>query len=136
MGWIKTLNHYKGDFLWNTTQVAQLTTIELGLGITAACAATFRPLIQKYIGSGRTTKSGGYSGQPVSAHTMRLRSFKDEQEHSDTTPIVGGIQKTTTYITTVSRGEGYGKMPEIELTDSSEAADKSRSRNFPNDSPV
>ncbi|KAF2153594.1 hypothetical protein K461DRAFT_293847 [Myriangium duriaei CBS 260.36] len=46
--YVHTLRGYKGDFLFDTFPVAALSTIEVGLGITAANAATFRPLIKRW----------------------------------------------------------------------------------------
>lgn len=38
---------YKGDFLYQTSPIAALSSLEIGLGIVAANAATFRPLLQR-----------------------------------------------------------------------------------------
>ena len=40
MPYLSTLDHYKGDFLFTTVNVAMLPTLEVGLGITAANLAT------------------------------------------------------------------------------------------------
>ncbi|KAF2152145.1 hypothetical protein K461DRAFT_294983 [Myriangium duriaei CBS 260.36] len=42
---------YKGDTLYETAITTMLAVWELGLGITAACAATLRPLLQRWLGS-------------------------------------------------------------------------------------
>ncbi|KAF2150325.1 hypothetical protein K461DRAFT_215976, partial [Myriangium duriaei CBS 260.36] len=51
--YVHTLRHYKGDFLYNTFEVAVLSTIEVALGIGAANCATLRPLFQKALEGSR-----------------------------------------------------------------------------------
>ena len=62
-----SLKEYKGDFLYRTTSFAIWTTVEVGVGITAGCIATLRPLMTR---SGSLTSfetSGGQSsGMPFS----------------------------------------------------------------------
>ncbi|KAH0362214.1 integral membrane protein, partial [Aureobasidium melanogenum] len=45
--YIWTLDHYKGEFLWRTADVAIWTTVEMGIGITAGNLGTLRPLMQR-----------------------------------------------------------------------------------------
>ncbi|KAF9694973.1 hypothetical protein EKO04_006862 [Ascochyta lentis] len=56
-----TLKPYKGDFLYRTTDFAIWTTVELGIGITAGCIATLKPLFKAALGS-----TGQNSGMPWS----------------------------------------------------------------------
>jgi hypothetical protein len=68
-----TLKPYKGDFLYRTTDFAIWTTVEVGIGITAGCIATLRPLMKSTMGSsGQTSgkwwsrkKSSVFSGTPL-----------------------------------------------------------------------
>jgi len=52
--YIYNLKHYKGDFLYKVSQIAILSSTEVGLGASAASAATLRPLVQRWLGE-RTT---------------------------------------------------------------------------------
>ncbi|KAF4548353.1 Hypothetical protein D9617_29g007300 [Elsinoe fawcettii] len=122
--YLSTLNHYKGDFLFNTTEVAMLTTVEVGLGITAACAATFRPLVQRWMGStnGATYVTSNHAGGLTNGRSVRLRDMEN-----------GGLDgrggtKNTTYIATVTRGDSWSRMPDlIPTTESKEALTDARS---------
>lgn len=42
------MEQYKGEFLWRTSDVAIWTSIEVGIGITAGCLATLRPLLKRF----------------------------------------------------------------------------------------
>ncbi|PNS21980.1 hypothetical protein CAC42_578 [Sphaceloma murrayae] len=120
--YLSTLNHYKGDFLWNTTEVAMLTTVEVGLGITAACAATFRPLVQRWLGSSRGTAYVSTShGAPTNGRSVRLRDLEN-----------GGLggppgTKNATYIATVTRGDSWSRMPDLVPSESKEILTDARS---------
>jgi hypothetical protein len=46
-----TLKEYKGDFLYRTTDFAIWTTVEVGVGITAGCMATLKPLFKSTFSS-------------------------------------------------------------------------------------
>ncbi|KAG8625290.1 hypothetical protein KVT40_007041 [Elsinoe batatas] len=121
--YLHTLNHYKGDFLWNTTEVAMLCTVEIGLGITAASAATFRPLVQRWIaGSNSATYVvGNHQGGVAGGRSMRLQNMDNG---------IGGRPgtKNTTYIATVTRGDSWSRMPDlIPTTESKEALNDGRS---------
>ncbi|KAF2210361.1 hypothetical protein CERZMDRAFT_28819, partial [Cercospora zeae-maydis SCOH1-5] len=43
---IESFDGWEGDFLFNTVGVAIWTTVEIGVGITAGCMATLRPLFR------------------------------------------------------------------------------------------
>lgn len=45
---VHTLADFKGEFLYNNADVAIWTTVELGIGCTAANAATLRPLLSRF----------------------------------------------------------------------------------------
>ncbi|KAI4724931.1 hypothetical protein E4T49_07330 [Aureobasidium sp. EXF-10728] len=45
---VHTLKDFKGEFLFNTSDVAIWTTVELGIGCTAANAACLRPLLSRF----------------------------------------------------------------------------------------
>ncbi|KAH8704334.1 hypothetical protein GQ44DRAFT_732482 [Phaeosphaeriaceae sp. PMI808] len=62
-----SLKEYKGDFLYRTTGFAIWTTVEVGVGITAGCIATLRPLMARSGGLPSFGTSGGQSsGMPWS----------------------------------------------------------------------
>lgn len=56
-----TLKPYKEDFLYRTTDFAIWTTVEVGVGITAGCIATLKPLFKAALES-----TGQNSGMPWS----------------------------------------------------------------------
>lgn len=47
------------DFLYSTADVAIWSTVETGIGITAAAAATLRPLLRSFFGSNGSTPGAG-----------------------------------------------------------------------------
>jgi hypothetical protein len=53
-----------GDFLYSTSDVAIWSTVETGLGITAAAVATLRPLLRNFLGTGSSAEGGGNSARP------------------------------------------------------------------------
>ncbi|PSK42596.1 hypothetical protein B9Z65_4510 [Elsinoe australis] len=120
---LSTLNHYKGDFLWNTTEVAMLTTVEVGLGIAAACAATFRPLVQRWLGGstrGATYVTSNHAGA-VTGRSVKLRDLENGG--------LGGanVSKNGTYIATVTRGDSWSRMPDLIPSESKEVLTEERS---------
>lgn len=50
-----------GDFLYSTSDVAIWSTVETGLGITAAAIATLRPLLRQFFGGGSSAEGAGTS---------------------------------------------------------------------------
>ncbi|KAH7357489.1 hypothetical protein BKA66DRAFT_574314 [Pyrenochaeta sp. MPI-SDFR-AT-0127] len=62
-----SLKEYKGDFLHRTTSFAIWTTVEVGVGITAGCIATLRPLMRCSLLS-FSRSAGQSSGMPLSKH--------------------------------------------------------------------
>jgi hypothetical protein len=57
-----TLNNSKHEFLYRTTDFAIWSTVEVGVGITASCIATLRPLL-------KSTFSDQSTGLPWSRNT-------------------------------------------------------------------
>ncbi|KAG8626643.1 hypothetical protein KVT40_005588 [Elsinoe batatas] len=51
IGFGSSFKGYKGDFLYATTPIAVLSTLELGFGIVTANVATLRPLFQRFFPS-------------------------------------------------------------------------------------
>lgn len=49
------------DFLYSTSDVAIWSTVETGLGITAAAVATLRPLLKTFFGGGSSARGHGTS---------------------------------------------------------------------------
>ncbi|KAF7532905.1 hypothetical protein G7054_g7549 [Neopestalotiopsis clavispora] len=56
-----------GDFLYSTADVAIWSTVETGLGITAACVATLRPLLKTFFG-GSSARGNGTSARAAGWH--------------------------------------------------------------------
>ncbi|KAF2167879.1 hypothetical protein M409DRAFT_53830 [Zasmidium cellare ATCC 36951] len=101
----ESFDGWNGDFLYNTVGVAIWTTVEVGVGITAGCLATLRPLIRMAfdrlgVGSSSNRKYRPSGGQPHSRSRMtpshRLDEFAPGHGHTITT-ITG------------NRGETVGK---------------------------
>ncbi|KAJ4289895.1 hypothetical protein N0V90_011228 [Kalmusia sp. IMI 367209] len=93
-----TLKPYKGDFLYRTTDFAIWTTVEVGIGITAGCIATLKPLVKS---SFLSTRSGQQStGNPWSKGTgSKLGSRLGRQTPMglhELKPVTGKSAMTTT----------------------------------------
>lgn len=109
-----TLGEYKGDFLWRTSDVAIWTTVEVGVGITAGCIATLKPMVRPFLracgistntaasrNSGwKWTKNrgrsgvGGRSGKPTFSE-QPLDNLRPATEKATTTTTVVGRANTT-----------------------------------------
>lgn len=100
-----------------------LTTVEVGLGITAACAATFRPLVQRWLGGstrGATYVTSNHAGA-VTGRSVKLRDLENGG--------LGGanVSKNGTYIATVTRGDSWSRMPDLIPSESKEVLTEERS---------
>lgn len=51
------------DFLYSNADVAIWSTVETGVGITAACVATLRPLLRTFFGGGSSARGNGTSAR-------------------------------------------------------------------------
>ncbi|ORX94210.1 hypothetical protein BCR34DRAFT_499411 [Clohesyomyces aquaticus] len=105
MKYIHTLTH-GDDFLWATTDVAIWSTVEPGIGITAASMATLKPLLQLclyYMGLGAAPQSARLRASEHSSRSGRKRRGQNSYHHSpslelrpadgSTSTIVSGPQK-------------------------------------------
>ncbi|TKX19239.1 sodium symporter-like protein [Elsinoe australis] len=104
---LHTMNHYKGDFLYNTTQVAMLSALEVGLGITAACAATLRPLFQNLLESHRS----GYATPKVVVHDAESMHLRQLSKGSMGAHLGMGIKKTSS-VEVAYKKDSWTKLPE------------------------
>jgi hypothetical protein len=92
-----TLKPYKGDFLYRTTDFAIWTTVEVGIGITAGCIATLKPLFKAALGT-----TGHNSGMPWSKtpkggfHSKTGGSTFGTQALDDLRPAAERTIRTTT----------------------------------------
>jgi len=108
MPYLWTVKGYKGDFLWRTTDVALWTTVEVGVGITAGCAATLKPLLKSFrnmIGAQSTgspdtegpthgwshANRKAASKQGYSRHAQPLDELRPTYDRSHTTTTVSGL---------------------------------------------
>lgn len=72
-----TLKSYKGEFLYDTSDVAIWTTVEVGVGIIAGCFATLKPLMKQFfILIGLNSTDDPESGLPFSSHKRPYPSRK------------------------------------------------------------
>jgi hypothetical protein len=92
-----TLKPYKGNFLYRTTDFAIWTTVEVGVGITAGCIATLKPLLRSGLLSLGAT--GQSSGKPWSKDTTsKLGDNHGGQPLEELRPVIGNSVTTTTVI--------------------------------------
>lgn len=107
MPFISNLTH-TDDFLYATVDIAIWSIVEPGVGIVAACAATFRPLLQPLFRGrpGWFTKTAGYSGHSSRRRcggvksSQQPRSYAFSQSHSMPTlrpDYVGNYTEITSF---------------------------------------
>jgi hypothetical protein len=90
-----TLKPYKADFLYRTTDFAIWTTVEVGVGITAGCIATLKPLLRSDLLSLGVTRQS--SGKPWSKDTTsKLGDNHGGQPLDELRPVIGDSVTTTT----------------------------------------
>lgn len=109
-----TLKPYKGDFLYRTTDFAIWTTVEVGVGITAGCIATLKPLLKA---SFLTTRSGQRSTGNLYGSGNKLGSRYGRNTAmglQDMRPVIG---KPTTTTTTVTAGRDSSSSDEEKMID-------------------
>lgn len=94
-----SLGAYKGELLYNTTDFAIWTTVEVGVGITAGSLATLKPLFKSVA---LFTSNNRSSKMPWSRNTAsRLGDLRGAQQLDDLAQSGG---KTTTNITFAGSG--------------------------------
>ncbi|KAF2277266.1 uncharacterized protein EI97DRAFT_314786 [Westerdykella ornata] len=77
------------DFFWNAANIAIWSTIEPGVGIIAGCLATLRPLLKRFVTTGRSIRSS-------TSRSIRTasRSLQSPSETSSTQRGPGGGNTT------------------------------------------
>ncbi|KAI5199393.1 hypothetical protein E4T39_06271 [Aureobasidium subglaciale] len=106
---VHTLKDFKGEFLYNTADVAIWTTVELGIGATAANAATLRPLLSRFrthMRGGLPSSTGGSKAFTRGQNTFSRgggRSKRRDQEFDDVMTLdelrAGGLDSGKTEVT-------------------------------------
>ncbi|KAF2624021.1 hypothetical protein BU25DRAFT_424413 [Macroventuria anomochaeta] len=92
-----TLKPYKGDFLYRTTDFAIWTTVEVGVGITAGCIATLKPLFKAALGSTSQNSGMPWSKTPKGFQSKTGGStFGTQQALDDLRPAAERTIRTTT----------------------------------------
>ncbi|KAF1351675.1 hypothetical protein EJ07DRAFT_31159, partial [Lizonia empirigonia] len=92
-----TLKPYKGDFLYRTTDFAIWTTVEVGVGITAGCIATLKPLFKAALGTTGQTSSMPWSKTPKAFQSKNSAStYGTQQVLDDLRPAGERTVRTTT----------------------------------------
>ena len=125
---IETLGRYKGNFLYDTRWVAIMSTYEVGIGITAASAATFRPIIQKCTGS---VGSRHYQSKP----RLNDYPFSNRPSRRRGSQNLFGSKGTSTTI--ITGRESFTNIPDLVMLESlgpadfSDTAHLSRNRGDP-----
>lgn len=143
MPYLHTLADYKGDFLWSTTDVAIWTTVEVGIGITAAGIATLRPLYQRFMRATgfslsvagtvlpwSRSKKQSRSATKQSAYSWRTRSenhaldeFRPRKDCAVTTTTVTAHAKSTSSSDDSFELRGKGSQEQIVSPDVSMGRD-------------
>lgn len=100
---------YHGNFLYTSRTLAILSTAELGIGITTACAATLRPLFEQWFGSNGTRIQSEFKLYTVSGNKSRNSKFQIWKRGGKSNTMTGG---TTT---TITGHETLPEMPELVL---------------------
>ncbi|KAL1304322.1 hypothetical protein AAFC00_000724 [Neodothiora populina] len=107
MPYLYTLKYYKGEFLWRTVDFAIWTTVEVGVGITAACVATLKPLLRPTLalfgiqstqgpGSDMPWSTRGKSGLAGRQRSQQLDDLRPSNDKSLTTTTVTGRRASKT----------------------------------------
>ncbi|KAF2994003.1 hypothetical protein E8E13_002492 [Curvularia kusanoi] len=93
-----TLKPYKGDFLYRTTDFAIWTTVEVGVGITAGCIATLKPLFKAALGSTGQNSGMPWSKTPKGGYGISKTggSYGTQQALDDLRPAGERTVRTTT----------------------------------------
>jgi len=108
----------RGNFLYTSRKIAILSTAELGIGITTACAATLRPLFEQWFGhklkprSVLRTIGGDYVDSWDTAYEQSQTSKRDRKLS----------KKRISWIKTKSTVTGFEtlvEMPELVFLDDS-----------------
>ncbi|KAF3014231.1 hypothetical protein E8E14_009166 [Neopestalotiopsis sp. 37M] len=99
-----------GDFLYSTADVAIWSTVETGLGITAACVATLRPLLKTFFG-GSSARGNGTSARAAGWH----RTGSDHHTKSGDAFDMHDVTSNKFGVTTViDYGKQNGNVQDIE----------------------
>ncbi|KAH6622084.1 integral membrane protein [Boeremia exigua] len=92
-----TLKPYKGDFLYRTTDFAIWTTVEVGVGITAGCIATLKPLFKAVLDSTAQASGLPWSKTPKGGFQSKTGgSYGTQQALDDLRPAAERTVRTTT----------------------------------------
>ncbi|KAJ4991719.1 hypothetical protein SVAN01_02834 [Stagonosporopsis vannaccii] len=92
-----TLKPYKGDFLYRTTDFAIWTTVEVGVGITAGCIATLKPLFKAALGTTGQNSGMPWSKTPKGGFVSKTGgSYGTQQALDDLRPAAERTVRTTT----------------------------------------
>lgn len=105
MPYLWTVKEYKGDFLWRTSDVAIWTTVEIGIGITAACMATLKPLLRHVMhmagiatteqGKSSRLRSNGGLGEINYISDQPLNELRLREDKGATTTTIKGMHRSS-----------------------------------------
>lgn len=123
MPYTTSMKGYKGDFLYRTTDFAIWTTVEVGIGISAGCIATLRPLMKSAF---EMTRSA--SAMPWSRPSLKSGMQPSGQQLSELKPH---IKKSVTITTSRARRESVGSDEETFLGGSMPAEQWQRQQGLP-----
>lgn len=110
MPYLWTVKEYKGDFLFRTSDVAIWTTVEIGIGITAACMATLKPLMRHMMtlagvqstdnvatggGGGKSTRLRSNFGTVQYTSDQPLEELRLREDKGTTTTTIRGMNRSS-----------------------------------------
>ena len=110
IGYVRQLGRLRGDFLYDTYWLLSISMTECGLGISVISAATFKPLVQKWLGRESKSRQTGVMGRLA---TFRSINFQNGGQDSDRTKP--HINSAGTGISTITGRESIGAMPDLFL---------------------
>ncbi|KAG9951424.1 integral membrane protein, partial [Aureobasidium melanogenum] len=98
--YVKQLGTYKGDFLYTSTYIALWSTVEVGIGVSAASLATLRPLVQKIFPNLLPDSPSGPTNSNLKWSTKHGR--RTHRKGDPLGSMEDGTRKNHTMVTTVT----------------------------------
>lgn len=119
-----TMEQYKAEFLWRTSDIVIWTTTEVGVGITAGCMVTLRPLLRQFTGES-TLDPSSKASWPTQSRRYNLRG-RGYQGHAGVDEIMDEEQfagHDTVNLTTVTARRASSESSRFERSRSDSKAE-------------
>lgn len=112
MPYVEQIKTNKGEWLYNTTELAVWSTVEVGIGITAASLPTLRPILQPLLTRFGIDVSSGYQEPTINwvessrkSTGLHIKTSNKAISFDDTEKLAG---KNDLVITTMTETNGHG----------------------------